>query len=415
MNIFDKYESEVRSYCRKYPVIFSKANNAHLFSCDGKKYIDFLAVAGSMNYGHNNSYIKKQVLDYLSDNNILNALDMFTSAKRDFIDTFVNKILNPRNLNYKIMFCGPTGTNAVEAALKLARKNTKRTNVVAFGGAFHGMTLGSLALTTDRMSRTGANLPLNEVTHIPYEGTNGIDSLEYLKWMLFDDHSGIDKPAAVVVETVQAEGGVNVASVEWLKKLKTICQDNGLLLIVDDIQVGCGRTGMFFSFERANIIPDMVVLSKSISGIGFPMSLLLIRPELDVFNPAEHNGTFRGNQLAFVSGKAAIDYYCSHELDKVVLDKSRIIYEELTRMSESLDKRLVIRGIGMIWGIDFSLIDGSLAIKVIKKAFEEKLILEVAGRGDSVVKVMPPLTIENDVLIEGLQKLVNVIKEVLLW
>lgn len=188
--VFEKTESQVRSYCRKYPVEFNKAKNAELFSVEGERYIDFLAVAGSMNYGHNNPEIKAKIMEYLGEDNIINALDMYTAAKEEFLQTFEEKILRPRNLNYKVMCCGPTGTNANEAALKLARKNTGRTNVIAFSGAFHGMTLGSLAMTTDKTSREGASLPLTNVTFAPYDGT--LDSIAYLRWILEDDHSGIE-------------------------------------------------------------------------------------------------------------------------------------------------------------------------------------------------------------------------------
>lgn len=347
-DIFEKNESEVRSYCRKYPVIFDKGLNSELYSVDGRRYIDFLAVAGSMNYGHNNPEIKDKILTYLQDDHVINMMDMYTSAKEEFLSTFSSKILEPRGLNYKVMCCGPTGTNAVEAAIKLARKNTKRTEVLAFGGGFHGMTLGSLALTTDKVSREGASLPLTNVTHIPYEGTQGIDSIAYLKWVLTDDHSGVDKPAAIILETVQAEGGINVASVEWLKEVYQVCKDNDIIMIVDDIQVGNGRTGTFFSFERAGIKPDMVVLSKSISGFGMPMAILLIRPDLDIFRPAEHNGTFRGNQLSFVGATAGINYYVEHSMDKEVQRKAKMISDFLESEIIPLNKNLSYRGIGFI-------------------------------------------------------------------
>ena len=406
-DVFEKNESEVRSYCRKYPVIFDKGLNSELYSVDGRRYIDFLAVAGSMNYGHNNPEIKDEILTYLQDDHVINMMDMYTSAKEEFLSTFSSKILEPRGLNYKVMCCGPTGTNAVEAAIKLARKNTKRTEVLAFGGGFHGMTLGSLALTTDKVSREGASLPLTNVTHIPYEGTQGIDSIAYLKWVLTDDHSGVDKPAAIILETVQAEGGINVASVEWLKEVYQVCKDNDIIMIVDDIQVGNGRTGTFFSFERAGIKPDMVVLSKSISGFGMPMAILLIRPDLDIFRPAEHNGTFRGNQLSFVGATAGINYYVEHSMDKEVQRKAKMISDFLESEIIPLNKNLSYRGIGFIWGIDFNAIDSTLALKVVHKAFDNRLIMEVAGRKDGVLKIMPPLTIQDDILNEGL----NVMKE----
>ena len=398
--VFEKTESQVRSYCRKYPVEFNRAKNAELYSVDGERYIDFLAVAGSMNYGHNNPEIKAKILEYLSEDNIINALDMYTAAKEEFLSTFEEKILKPRNLEYKVMCCGPTGTNANEAALKLARKNTGRMNVIAFSGAFHGMTLGSLAMTTDRTSREGASLPLTNVTFAPYDGT--LDSIAYLKWILEDDHSGIEKPAAIFLETIQAEGGINIASVEGLKEIRRICTENDILMVCDDIQVGVGRSGHFFSFERAGIEPDIVVLSKSISGFGMPMALLLIRPDLDIFRPAEHNGTFRGNQLSFVGGTAGINYFVEHHLDQEVQRKAAIVEKFMQEEILPLDSRLSYRGMGLMWGIDFGAVDPAFALEAVHEAFDRHLICEVAGRKDGVLKLMPPLTIPDDVLNEGL-------------
>ncbi len=412
LDIFEKKESQVRSYCRKYPVEFKKAVNSELYSVDGERYIDFLAVAGSMNYGHNNPEIKSAIMEYLAEDNIINALDMYTEAKEEFLTTITEDILEPRGLDYKVMCCGPTGTNAVEAALKLARKNTKRTEIIAFSGAFHGMSLGSLAMTTDRTSREGAGVPLEHVTFVPYDGTD-LDSISYIRWILDDDHSGIEKPAAIVLETLQAEGGINPASVEWLKEIRKICDEYGILMIVDDIQVGNGRTGYFFSFERAGIIPDMVVLSKSISGFGMPMALLLMKPELDIFRPAEHNGTFRGNQLSFIGGTAGIKYFNKYKLDEEVRRKGDIIKKFIEDEILPLDSRLTLRGMGLIWGIDFSAIDSKLALEAVHHGFDRKVIMEVAGRKDSVLKLMPPLTISDDVLLEGLNIVKEAVKEAL--
>jgi diaminobutyrate-2-oxoglutarate transaminase len=239
------------------------------------------------------------------------------------------------------------------------------------------------------------------VTFIPYDGT--FDSIAYLQWILSDDHSGVEKPAAIVLETIQAEGGINVASIEWLQAIRTICDENDILMIVDDIQVGNGRSGHFFSFERANIVPDMVILSKSISGFGMPMALLLMKPELDIFRPAEHNGTFRGNQLSFIGATAGIHYFNEHHLDQEVQRKAEIIRTFIQNEILPIDSRLSMRGIGMIWGIDFIRIDPSLALQAVHTAFDNHLVIEVAGRKDSVLKIMPPLTITDDVLIEGLQ------------
>lgn len=414
--LIESRESIVRSYCRKYPVVFDKAKGSYIYDEDGNAYLDFLAGCGALNYGHNNDKIKKSVVDYLMEDKISHAMDMYTVAKADFLSTFENKILKPKNLDYKVMFCGSTGTNAVEAALKLARKNKKRSNIIAFMGAFHGMTLGSLALTTDRTSRNGAGVSLDNVTFIPYESgfNTKVDSLDFLETILLDDHAGVDKPAAVILETVQAEGGIYVASVEWLQRLEKICHDNDILLIVDDIQVGCSRTGTFFSFERAGIHPDMVTLSKSIGGYGFPMSLLLIRDELDIWKPAEHNGTFRGNQVAFVAAKAALDFWEDTNMEKETARKGEIVKKFVEENILTLDSKITLRGMGLIWGIDFGAFeDTETSHKIADTCFTKNMIIERAGRGDSVLKIMPPLTISDEDLIKGLNIILESVKEVL--
>ncbi|MCR4754926.1 MAG: diaminobutyrate--2-oxoglutarate transaminase [Lachnospiraceae bacterium] len=411
MDIYEERESAVRSYCRKFPAVFSKAKNAELYDENGKRYIDFLAVAGSMNYGHNNTEIKEAIMSYLSEDNIVNALDLHTEAKGEFLSSFYDRILKPSSLDYKIMCCGPTGTNGVEAALKLARLNTGRSNVIAFSGAFHGMSIGSLSMTTDLVSRRGAGIPLQNVTFVPYSGE--FNSIEYIEWMMKDDHSGIERPAAIVLETVQAEGGINIASVEWLRKIRQICDTYGILLICDDIQVGCGRTGHFFSFERAGIVPDLVVLSKSISGFGIPMTILLIKPEYDIFKPAEHNGTFRGHQLAFVGASAATKYYVEHNVDRMVSESEELIRNYMNDEIKPIHPDIEIRGLGMLWGIDMHALDPALALKVSHRCYEKGLIAEVCGRRDGVVKIIPPLTIEQEVLIEGLDIMKESLKEIL--
>ena len=412
--IFEKYESNVRSYCRKWPLEFSYAKGSIIIEDNGERFIDFFNGAGALNYGHNNEYIKEKLINYIESDAIVHSLDMYASAKREFIDYFENNILIPRGLEYKIMFANPTGTNAIEMAIKLARKNKKRNNIFALMGAFHGMTLGSLALTTERGAREGAGVPLENVTHIapPYYMNGNFDTLAYMREILDDDHSGIEKPAAIVIETVQAEGGIHPFSVEFLKGLRKLCDEYDILLIVDDIQVGCARTGQFFSFERANIVPDMVVLSKSISGYGLPLSMVLIKPKLDIFKPGEHNGTFRGFQLSMVTAKAGLEFMIHNNIESEVKRKEKIVSKYLNENIKPLLKdNMDIRGIGLIWGIDFK--DGRLARAVLDTCFKNKLIIELAGREDSVLKIMPALTIEDELLIEGLDIIKGAIKEVL--
>lgn len=403
--IFEKYESEVRSYCRIFDEELDYAKGSIIKDVNGKEYIDFFCGAGALNYGHNNDYIKEKIIKYLQDDRIMHALDMYTKAKCDFIKYFEEQILEPRKLNYKIQFPGPTGTNAVEAALKLARKAKKRTNIWCLMGCFHGMTLGSIALTTEREAREGAGVPLENVTHIPapYMFEN-FDTIQYMQTILDDDHSGIEKPAALILETVQAEGGIWVFSKEYLQAVRKFCDDNDILLIVDDIQVGCCRTGTFFSFERADIVPDIVVLSKSIGGYGMPLALTLFKPELDIWAPGEHNGTFRGNQLAIVAAKAGLEFFNNNNIEKETQRKGKIIEKFLNEEIKPLGN-FDIRGIGFIWGIDVH--DEELAKNISKKAFKNGLIIERAGRQNTVVKVMPPLVVEDEILTKGL----NILKD----
>lgn len=405
--IFETYESEVRSYCRSFPSVFQKAKGSIITDVDGNEYIDFFCGAGAVNYGHNNDYIKEKLISYLEEDGILHALDMMTDKKCEFIEYFEKEVLIPRGLNYKIMFTGPTGTNAVEAALKLARKVKKRPDIWCLMGCFHGMTMASLALTSDKDSRSGAGVPLSNVTHIPAPYMfEGLDTIQYMETLLTDDHSGVEKPAAVIIETVQAEGGIHVFSSEWLKALRTLCDRHDILLIVDDIQVGCARCGTFFSFERASIVPDMVIMSKSIGGYGLPFALTLFKPELDIWSPGEHNGTFRGNQLAMIAAKAGLEFMLNNQIEKEVSRKEHIIQDYL--LSNIASETISIRGIGCIWGIDVG--SEELSRKVTSACFENGLIIERAGRKNSVIKLMPALTISDELLIKGL----DIIKKSLL-
>ncbi len=404
MNIFEILESNVRSYCRTFPDVFCAAKGSMMYSESGKEYIDFLSGAGALNYGHNNEFIKQRILTYISSDNIIHGLDIHTPAKREFIDKLSEIVLKPGNLNHKIQFCGPTGTNAVEAALKLARKVKKRTNVFAFMGSFHGMSLGSLSVSSNISDREGAGQPLGNVTFMPFPSgfMSNIDTIGYIEAILSDDHSGIEKPAAIILETVQGEGGVVQAPVEWLRNLRILCDRHEILLICDEIQTGCGRTGPFFSFQRAGIIPDMITVSKSISGIGLPMSLLLIKPELDIWKPAEHNGTFRGNQLAFVGGTAALELSKYENLQGQVKLKESFIKRYFEQEILPISKNLKVRGLGMMWGIDFSLFSRKdISKKIVSYCYENGLIIERAGRNGSVVKLMPALTVEIELLEKG--------------
>ncbi|MFE7646524.1 aspartate aminotransferase family protein [Streptomyces phaeoluteigriseus] len=411
-SVFEKIESEVRMYCRTFPVVFERAKGALLHTDDGRAFIDFFCGAGSLNYGHNHDAVKRRILDYLADDGLMHGLDMYTVAKRDFLTRFTEVVLRPRGLDYKVQFTGPTGTDAVEAALKLARRATGRTGLTAFTGAYHGMSRGSLEVTGSRRARRAGTVAGGDVTFVPFEdGPLGpFDSIGLIERLWADPSSGTEPPAAVVVEAVQMEGGVYPASREWLRRLREITERHGVLLILDEIQTGCGRTGAFFGFEDSGIVPDIVTVSKSLSGYGLPLSLTLFRRELDLWQPGEHTGTFRGNQLAFVAATAACELWRTSDF----LTGLRRGTERFTRFradAGSLDSGLVLRGRGMVLGIDTARAGGAeRAERVQRHAFEHGLIVERCGRHDEVLKVMPPLTIAPDLLDEGLGILLDALQ-----
>lgn len=405
LKIFDRLESEVRGYVRTFPTLFCKAKGSRLYDDAGRQYIDFFSGASSLNYGHNNPVLKQSLLEYLENDGLVHGLDMATEAKKEFLETFERLILKPRNLSYKVQFTGPTGTNAVEAALKLARQVKGRSNVISFTNGFHGVTGGSLAATGNAKFREAAGIALGNTTFMPFDGYlgAGIDTTEYLERMLSDRSSGVDAPAAVIVETVQGEGGVNVASAEWLRALEQICRRHDMLLIIDDIQAGCGRTGTFFSFETLGVSPDIVTLSKSISGYGLPMALVLMKPDLDIWSPGAHNGTFRGNNLAFVTGKAALTQYWSEdEFAAGVRRKGGIMRGWLEHIAEDYaEGAFSVTGRGMMQGIATT--DPKLSADIAKRAFAHGLVIETSGSEDQVVKLLPPLTIDEVTLRHGLE------------
>ncbi len=354
---FERMESNVRTYSRSFPVVFTKAQNARLTDENGREYIDFLAGAGTLNYGHNNPHLKEAMIDYLSSDGVVHGLDMWTSAKRDYLETLENVILKPRGLDYKV------------------------------------------------------HLPL------PFDGYMGehADTLDYFEKLLNDKSGGLDIPAGVIVETVQGEGGINVAGLDWLKRLESICHAHDILLIVDDIQAGCGRTGKFFSFEHAGITPDIVTNSKSLSGFGLPFAHVLMRPELDKWKPGQYNGTFRGFNLAMVTATAAMKKYWSNDtFARDVQRKARIVEERFQKLAAMLTENgmpATERGRGLMRGID--VVSGDIADKITSHAFEHGLIIETSGQDGEVVKCLCPLTIPDEDLLKALDILEASVKSVI--
>ncbi|GID90767.1 diaminobutyrate--2-oxoglutarate transaminase [Amorphoplanes digitatis] len=411
-SVFEDLESDVRVYCRKFPVVFHRAKGAELYAEDGRTFIDFFCGAGTLNYGHNNEFIKRRVTEYLAGDGLMHGLDMYTVAKRELLTTFADTVLRPKGLDYKAQFCGPTGTDAVEAALKLARKVTGRSGVFAFTGAYHGMSRGSLGVTGGLRARRAGGVSGRGVTFIPYEdGPQGpFDSVALIERLITDPSSGVEPPAAVIVEPMQMEGGMYPASADWLRRLREVTERHGVLLILDEIQAGCGRTGTFFCFERAGITPDVVTVSKAIGGYGLPLSLALFRRELDVWEPGEHTGTFRGNQLAFVAATAACELWRETRFRTDMVVATRRL-ERFGREVTAAHPGVAVRGLGMAMGIDLGAAGGAeRAGRVQRYAFEHGVVVELCGRHDEVVKILPPLNIDIPRLDRGVGVLLDALR-----
>jgi len=413
MDVFTKYESEVRSYSRSFPTVFTKSKGYKLWDTNDNEYIDFFAGAGTLNYGHNNEAMKKLLIEYIENDEITHSLDMATTARGEFLRQFNDVILKPRELDYKIMFPGPTGTNAVEAALKLARKVKKRSNIMSFTNAFHGMTIGALAVTGNASKRGGAGIPLSNSVSMPFDKfISTEESLTLIEQYLDNSSSGVDLPAAIILETVQGEGGINAASTKWLQGIEKIARKFDILLIVDDIQAGCGRTGTFFSFEPAGIKPDIVTLSKSLGGYGLPFSITLFDRSLDIWSPGEHNGTFRGNNLAFIAATEALSYWKNDDFSKEIERKAQLLHDFTDKVVEKYPAlKAETRGRGLMQGVACH-VDG-IAEDICAEAFERGLLMETSGPEDEVFKFLPPLVIDEAGLKTGFAIIEDAIEAVL--
>jgi diaminobutyrate-2-oxoglutarate transaminase len=413
VSIFERRESQARSYCRGMPATFATATGSEITDDTGKTYIDFLAGCSSLNYGHNDPDMKAALIEHISNDGIAHGLDLHTNTKAAFLESFEQHILEPRGMDHRVMFTGPTGANAVEAAMKIARKVTGRTNIIAFTNGFHGVTTGALSATGNGYHRGGAGTSLNGVTRMPFDGffPGETDTADFLDAMLKDKSGGVDAPAAILLETVQGEGGLNAASPEWVKKIAKLAKDHGALLIIDDIQAGCGRCGTFFSFEDMDVMPDIVTMAKSVSGFGLPMAMLLVRPEYDIFGPAEHNGTFRGNTHAFVTAKIAIEkFWADDSFQQELSEKSALIHGALSDLAAMVPDAY-LKGRGLMQGVDVG--SGDLAGEICARAYDKGLIIETSGSEDQVIKVLAPLTTPKATLRKGFNILLDAANDVL--
>lgn len=404
--VFENHESVIRGYSRAFPTVFASASNARQVAEDGTEYLDFFAGAGVLNFGHNNPRMKKALIDFLEADGLTHSLDMHTTVKREFIRRFHEVVLAPRGMDHRLQFMGPTGSSAVEAALKLARVGTGRREVVAFSHGFHGMSLGALAATANDAFRQWAGVPLPDIVRLPFEtAPGGASALADYRAALADTSSGQTAPAAFLVETVQAEGGVNIASAGWLRQVQDLAREVGALFIIDDIQAGIGRTGSYFSFDGMGLDPDIICLAKGLGGFGTPIAMNLNKPQIDEhWSPGAHTGTFRGQGLSFVAGTVALDYVTEPDFLTRVKEKGEVMRARLERIVDTRPERgWQVRGRGMLQALDVG--DGDVARQVQAAAFDRGLLLAPCGTGGRVIKLIPPLTIGDGDLAEGLDLL----------
>lgn len=397
------HESNVRSYSRVFPATFARGQGAVLADEAGNEWLDFLSGAGALNYGHNHPVLKAALMRYIECNGVVSSLDLQTAAKHDFLAALGEVLLGPRRLDYRCQFCGPTGTNTVEAALKLARKATGRRGVVSFSNSYHGMSAGAMSASASFRRRKEQYLSPDWVTFLPFDGFTGLDDeLGFTRAMLTAPGSGISAPAAFIVELVQGEGGVNIASTRWVQEIRRLASELGAVFIVDEIQSGCGRTGRFFAFEHHDIVPDLVCVSKSISGLGLPMGLLLIAPQLDVWMPGEHNGTFRGFNYAFVTAAEALrHFWADPHFAAALANRSEQLYALLASLAAEFPDRIVrVNQLGMIAGVRMA--GGAMASQVQQHCFGHGLIVETSGPDAATLKLLPPITIGAAELERGL-------------
>jgi diaminobutyrate-2-oxoglutarate transaminase len=411
-------ESNARTYAKTFDRMLERGSLSTIWDIDGKEYIDLLACAGALPLGHNHPYVMEQVDAFIQSGQILQCLDIATPAKLKFIEQLVLTLPQSFSANVRIQFCGPTGSDAVEAALKLFKISTGRRSVIAFHGAYHGMTLGALSLMGNIGPKTAITGLAAETHFFPYPNSNrcpfgvgGIDgenlSLRYLDNVLSDPESGITKPAMIILEAIQGEGGCIPASVNWLQQIREITLRHDIPLVIDEVQTGFGRTGEMFAYEESGITPDAIILSKALGG-GFPLSVLAYHKKYDKWNSGAHAGTFRGNQIAFIAGAATLEYIRENNLPSQVKRKGDYLKSKLRELSRELPCLGEIRGKGLMVGAEIVVcngdgpqekkaLDGVLAKAIKRECFVRGVIVETGGRHGAVLRFLPALTItENE-------------------
>ncbi|MBR5867622.1 MAG: diaminobutyrate--2-oxoglutarate transaminase family protein [Spirochaetaceae bacterium] len=428
----EQTESSARSYPRKFPFALNKAQGSWIEDVEGNKYLDFLCGAGTLALGHNDPEVNQAMIEMITNNAPLHTLDLTTPVKDAFVQTLFSLLPEELQKNAKVQFCSPSGTDAVDAALKLCKTATGRSSVIAFSGGYHGMGHGALSLTGNLNAKNKVNGLMPDVHFFPYPysyrcpfGLGGEAgekaAAAYFERLLKDPESGITKPAAVILEPIQGEGGVIPAPVEFLKTIRRVTKELGIPMIVDEIQCGIGRSGKFFAFEYADIVPDVILASKAIGG-SQPLAVVIYNGDLDKWTAGAHAGTFRGNQLAMKAGTIVMNRVSKPEFLADVVKKGDYIRARLNELKDKVSIIGDIRGKGLMMGCEFvdpngqpdsigSLpASGDIAAAVQKACFERKLVMEKGGRNGSVMRCLCALTVsmeEIDIMLETFEQVVQ--------
>ena len=430
----EETESNARSYPRKFPFALKKAKGLWIEDVEGNKYLDFLCGAGTLALGHNDPEINQAMIDLISEDAPLHTLDLTTPVKDEFVHMLLSLLPGELKNNAKIQFCSPSGTDATDAALKLCKTATGRSEIIAFSGGYHGMGHGALALTGNLNAKNKVHGLMPGVHFMPYPysyrcpfglgGDAGVKAAcAYFERLLKDPESGITKPAAVILEPIQGEGGVIPAPVEFLQTVRRVTQELDIPMIVDEIQCGIGRSGTFFAFEEAHIVPDVILASKAIGG-SQPMAVVIYNKKLDLWTAGAHAGTFRGNQLAMKAGLVVMNRVSKPEFLAEVKEKGEYLKNKLLELKAKHPIIGDIRGRGLMLGCEF--VDptgkpdaigsfpasGEIAAAVQKECFENKLIMEKGGRFGSVMRCLCALTVTKEEIDTMLSIFEKSIKEV---
>lgn len=417
-------ESSMVSYPKGMPMAIERAKGATIEDVDGNLYVDFFGGAGVMNVGHSNPAVVDAAVKQLSE--LTHALDFPTPSRRRLVEKLVP--LLPKELS-RVSFGGPTGSDAVESAVKLAKYVTKRHPVIAFEGSYHGMTAGALSLTSGRYFREPFLPLLPEVHFVPYaycyrcpfnkvQESCGLECAEYLNHVIDDPHSGVGRPAAVIVEPIQGEGGSIVPPEKFIPRVREICDRHEVVMIADEVQAGFCRTGKMFSFEHTQTVPDVVTMSKALGGIGLPISGIAYREKFNTLPAGQHIGTFRGNVTAYAAGAAALEFMVATDLAghaSGLGERMLLSLKELEKESEIVGE---VRGKGLMLGVEFVRDKGTKepapewARRVRSACHRRGLLIEIGGHFNNVARFLPPLVLTNDLAERGLQVFRDAVKEV---